>query len=186
MNKVETTISSYTDEMGNKVESQVTTISKAHSRIILVGRAASGKDFMRMTLEKRGKVYGVSYTTRPPRIGEVDGVDYYFLTEEKFKEMIENDEWYEYVPFNGWYYGTSKDQFYRDDIFIMTPEGISLMKPEDRENSFIIFLDIPQDIRRERLKLRSDADKVERRIEADNRDFADFTTYDIKITDPDF
>lgn len=161
-------------------------INKDHKRIILVGKAASGKDYMRKLLEKRNRVYGISYTTRPPRDGEVDGVDYYFLTEEKFKEMIDNDEWYEYVVFNNWYYGTSKDQFYRDDVFIMTPHGVSMVKPEDRENSFIFYIDIPEDIRRERLSQRSDADSVERRIAADEADFKDFSTYDVHITDPVF
>jgi guanylate kinase len=157
-----------------------------HSRIILVGRAASGKDYMRKIFEKRGMKYGVSYTTRPPREGELDGKDYHFITEEKFKDMIDKREWYEYVQFNGWYYGTSLEQFYRDDIFIMTPKGISQMKKEDRDRSFIIYIDIPEDIRRERLKLRSDADTVERRIAADREDFEGFENFDIRITNPLF
>ena len=51
------------------------------SRIILCGKAASGKDHLRKILEGRGFKYGVSYTTRPPRKGEIDGKDYFFLEE---------------------------------------------------------------------------------------------------------
>ena len=157
-----------------------------HSRIILAGRAASGKDHMRNSLEKRGFKYGVSYTTRPSRVGEVEGKDYFFLSVEKFEEMIQQDLFYEYVSFNGWYYGTTKEQFYRDSIFIMTPHGISHLDPKDRETSLILFFDIPYEVRRERLMQRSDADTVDRRLEADDRDFSSFTDYDVKITDPNF
>ena len=48
------------------------------NKIILVGKGASGKDHLRKILEGRGFTYGISYTTRPPREGEIDGQDYYF------------------------------------------------------------------------------------------------------------
>ena len=59
------------------------------SRIILCGKAASGKDHMRKVLESRGIRYGVSYTTRPPREGEVHGKDYFFLSKEEFEGLID-------------------------------------------------------------------------------------------------
>lgn len=46
-------------------------------------------------------------TTRKPRPGEVDGKDYWFVTEEKFKEMIKDNEFLEYATFGGNMYGTS-------------------------------------------------------------------------------
>ena len=60
-----------------------------HSKIALVGAGASGKDFLRSKFQDRGFVYGVSSTTRPPRNGEENGVDYYFLTDEEFNEGID-------------------------------------------------------------------------------------------------
>lgn len=157
------------------------------SRIILCGKAASGKDHLRKILEGRGYRYGVSYTTRPPRDGEVDGRDYYFLEDNEFQTMVEQKFFYEYVSFNGWNYGTSNSQFHlTDDVFIMTPSGIGKLHAADRKNSFIIYIDIDIDIRRERLALRSDADTVERRIEADENDFANFTDFDIRLTDHNF
>lgn len=158
------------------------------SRIILCGKAAAGKDHLRKTLEGRGFQYGVSYTTRPPRKGEIDGKDYFFLEENEFQTLIEQGFFYEYVTFNEWYYGTSKEQwFVNDDIFIMTPTGISKLHAADRKSSFIIYIDIPTEIRRERLTERKDnADSIERRLEADNNDFQNFTDYDIKITDHNF
>jgi guanylate kinase len=156
-------------------------------RIILVGKAASGKDYMRKKFESRGFRYAVSYTTRPPRPNEVEGKDYLFVSEDQFQKMIENDEWYEWVSFNGWKYGTSKKQFLEDDLFIMTPTGASHIKPEDRKDSFIIFLDMPKEKRKDRLLERvMPGDSVDRRIEADELDFKDFNNYDVRITNDDF
>jgi len=52
-------------------------------------------------------VYSVSYTTREPREGEKNGVDYLFITEEAFKKNIESRYWAEYAIVHGNYYGTS-------------------------------------------------------------------------------
>jgi guanylate kinase len=156
-------------------------------RIILVGKAASGKDYLRKFLEeKRGMKFAVSYTTRPARVGEVDGVDYNFISEETANHMIENNEFYEYVRFNGWLYGTAINQITDGifNLFIMTPSGISKLKKEDRDSSIIIYLDIPKDIRINRLSSRNmPGDTLTRRLEADELDFKDFTDYDLKITE---
>jgi len=58
------------------------------NKIILIGKAAAGKDHMRKVLEGRGFTYGTSYTTRPPREGEIDGQDYYFISEKDFKNKV--------------------------------------------------------------------------------------------------
>jgi guanylate kinase len=158
-----------------------------HKRIILVGRAASGKDHIRKKLEDRGFKYAVSYTTRPPRAGEVDGKDYIFISEEVAQKMIQNDEFYEYVEFNGWLYGTSREQFETDDVFIMTPTGLSHIDEVSRKQSFVIFIDIAEDVRRQRMLARDmPGDSVERRLEADRLDFENFSNYDIRITNHDF
>jgi len=158
-------------------------------RLILVGKAASGKDHARKICEQwLGIKYEISYTTRPPREDEQDGLDYYFLSSEEFNRMIDEDKWYEYVQFNGWYYGTTKEQFYTQGrVFIMTPSGLSHLSEEDRAESLVIYFDMPDEIRRNRMyERRGNADSVERRIEADNVDFADFTNYDVKIDNPKF
>jgi guanylate kinase len=60
------------------------------------------------------------------------------------------------------------------------------MIDEDRASSLVVYFDIDEDIRKQRISLRSDADTVERRLEADNRDFYRFENYDLVITNPDF
>ena len=54
--------------------------------------------------------YSVSTTTREAREGEVDGVNYYFVSKEEFEEKIKNNEFLEYNIYNGNYYGTSKEK----------------------------------------------------------------------------
>ena len=158
-----------------------------NKRTILVGKAASGKDYLRKRFESRGFKYAVTYTTRPPREGEVNGKDYFFISEDESKRLIESGFFYEYVIFNGWVYGTSISQFYTSDLFIMTPAGISKIKPEDRLNSFIIYVDIDIQTRYDRLLNRDmPGDSVQRRIEADELDFSIFYDYDLRITNSNF
>jgi len=156
-------------------------------RIIIVGKGGSGKDHMRKKLEEAGFRYCVSHTTRPPRDEEIYGKDYYFISSDAAAdEYINNDKFYEYVIFNEWIYGTSKDEFYTSNLFIMTPSGLAKMKQEDRIESFVVYLDIEENIRKSRLLSRNDADNVDRRLGADTQDFIEFKDYDFLVSDPFF
>jgi guanylate kinase len=162
-------------------------MNKRPKRLIIVGKGGSGKDYMRKILELRGFKYCVSHTTRPPREGEINGKDYYFITEDEAnRDFIEKGLFYEYVSFNDWIYGTSIDEFISSDLFIMTPSGLSSMEKLDREESFVVYLDIDEKTRRERLSSRNDADVLERRLGADREDFLKFSDFDARITDPFF
>lgn len=81
--------------------------------IVISGPSGVGKGTVRQALfnmKGHNLVYSVSMTTRKPRTGEVDGVDYYFVTEEEFKKGIEDNRFLEYANFVGNYYGTPKDK----------------------------------------------------------------------------
>jgi len=69
----------------------------------------------------------------------------------------------------------------------MTPHGVNAINPIDRKKCTIIYLDIPLEIRKQRLLERGDLnDKIERRIAADERDFEGFTDFDIIVNNPNF
>jgi len=155
-------------------------------RIILVGKAASGKDYLRDMLTEEGLTPDVSYTSRPPREGEEDGVAYNFISDMEFSTLVRRGKMHEHVEFNGWQYGTTNVSWRNSDVFIMTPSGINQISREDRNDCVVVYIDIPLDIRRSRLMERSDSDKVERRILADEEDFKGFTDYDIQILDENF
>lgn len=161
-----------------------------HKRIILVGKAATGKDFLRKKLESRNFKYAVSYTTRPPREGEINGQDYYFINETEASDMIERGEFYEYINFNGWLYGTTNKQWKQkagEIVFIMTPSAIFNISEQDRKQCFIVYTDIDKETRKQRLLKRyMPGDSFERRLVADEADFENFTDFDLRITNPDF
>ena len=158
-----------------------------NNRIIIVGKGASGKDYLRKKFESRGFTFEPSYTTRPPREGEENGKDYFFISDEEGNQMIDDGKFYEYIYFNGWLYGTSVKQFMSGNLFIMTPTGILQIKPEDRKQSFIIYTDIDIQKRYDRLLNREmPGDTVQRRIEADELDFLSFNDYDLRVKNEDF
>ena len=76
--------------------------------IILSAPSGCGKDTVFQEIKKirNDVVESVSATTRKPREGEVDGVNYYFKTESDFQLMVVNDELLEYARYNNCYYGT--------------------------------------------------------------------------------
>jgi len=81
--------------------------------VVLSGPSGVGKGTVRKALfelEGHDLVYSISMTTRKPRQGEVDGVDYYFVSKEEFEERIKNDAFLEWAEFVGNYYGTPKDK----------------------------------------------------------------------------
>ncbi|NLY19367.1 MAG: guanylate kinase [Clostridiaceae bacterium] len=78
--------------------------------IVVSGPAGVGKGTVvsQVRLKNRYVAFSVSATSRIPRPGEIDGENYYFVSRERFEEMIKNDELLEWVEYCGNYYGTPK------------------------------------------------------------------------------
>ena len=85
-------------------------MSKKGLLVVYSGFSGVGKGTIMKEMLKREETFrlSVSATTREPRPGEVDGREYYFITKEKFLEMIEKDEFLEYAQYADNYYGTPK------------------------------------------------------------------------------
>jgi len=160
-------------------------------KLIIIGPSGSGKDFLLRGLIKKELRYSPKFTTRPKRSLETDGVEYEFITNDKFDELNKAGEIKVYQSFlideDTWYYGITKQNFENNQLFIMTPYEISQLSKEDIDSSFIVYLDIDMEIRRKRISNRNDNnDSIERRLQADELDFKDFKEYDLKVTDPEF
>jgi guanylate kinase len=155
-------------------------------KIILMGAGASGKDYFKNKLVDFGMKCDVSYTKRPMRDGEVDGVDYNFVSKEYFENMIVSKKFVQWNKFgNGHYYGTSKDEFEKCDVFIMTPSALEMITKDERKKSFVVYFCIDEETRKERLINRNDKNaSIERRLNSDKNDFESFTDYDYIITNP--
>lgn len=85
--------------------------------LVLSGPSGVGKGTVCKALRERMTdiVYSVSATTRQARVGEVEGVNYFFKSKEEFSRMIERDELLEYAEYVGNYYGTPR-QFVEDTL----------------------------------------------------------------------
>lgn len=102
----------------------------------ICGKSAAGKDSTATRLVEEYKKIGIpakkviSYTTRPPREGEVDGVDYHFVDLETFVEMQYDDKFIEHTEFRGWRYGTAINSFDDDciNICVLNPVGMTKLK----------------------------------------------------------
>lgn len=134
--------------------------------VILSGVAGAGKDTVKKEVVKSLDYVDTfpTVTSRPMRKGDIPGVTYIFVTEEKFKEMIENDELYEYDLHHNNYYGVAKkplqDKIQNGKVAIRDVDvngTESLLKIlGDKMKIITIFLRVPKDELRKRLEARVD------------------------------
>ena len=77
--------------------------------IVLSGPSGVGKSTVIAELlgQRKGIYFSVSYTTRQPRVGEADGINYNFVSRTEFERMIADQELLEYAEYVNNYYGTS-------------------------------------------------------------------------------
>jgi guanylate kinase len=159
------------------------TITSRKKKLIICGKGASGKDFLRKYLEQYGCFkYAISMTTRPKRDNETNGVDYNFVTIEQFDDALSKNLLKEYEIFNQWKYGTTLKEWDSKNLFILTPSAISRLTREDIAQSYIVYLDIAKSVRRDRLSKRGDSEDPERRLVADDKIFELFTDFHKRIT----
>lgn len=164
--------------------------------LILCGKAASGKDTLKRYIVEALELSGIEFnnvvntTTRPPREGEVDGVNYHFCSAEEMTKKILNDEMAEAVLFNDWVYGTENKALSEDklNVGIFNLEGIEALRQNPNHNIFAVYLDVEDSVRLIRYLNRENMTKEKinemfRRYKADEIDFADVDDLvDYKLT----
>lgn len=92
--------------------------------LVLFGESGSGKDTIEKWLVHTCHFHkAISYTTRPPREGEIDGIDYHFVSAEEFMKLVKTKEIIEYFTFNDWYYGTAKSEILPNRINVITVDS---------------------------------------------------------------
>lgn len=134
--------------------------------VILSGVSGAGKDTIKKELIKRMEnvISLPSFTSRNPREGEEEGVQYHFITKEQFKEKIKNNEFYEYDLHHENYYGTSRKllnekiqsgKIIVKDIEVNGTENLVKLLKEDTK-IVTIFLKVDKDELRRRLENRGD------------------------------
>lgn len=138
--------------------------------IVISGASGVGKGtVLGIMMEKRKDLsFSVSATTRPPRPGEIDGVHYYFITREKFEDMIAAGEFLEYDAHAANYYGTPRAQAEEKQthgpvLLDIEPKGAKQVK-EKAPDAVLIFIMPPSVAELER-RLRGRGDTSEEQIQ---------------------
>ena len=96
--------------------------------IVLVGESGSGKSTIEKALWGKGLGKVVSYTTRPIREGETDGVNYHYITKEKFQKLKSEKFFAESTCYNGWCYGMENKDYGISSVAIVEPYGLRQLK----------------------------------------------------------
>lgn len=116
--------------------------------LVLSGPSGAGKGTVSKELMKNNKdvIFSISATTRKMRDGEVNGVNYYFVSEEEFESMVKNDGFLEHAKVHNNYYGTPKDFVYdhieKGEIVLLEidVQGALQIKKNYKEAVFMFLL----------------------------------------------
>jgi guanylate kinase len=163
--------------------------------IVLSGPSGVGKDTVLHQLRtlEPGLRYSVSYTTRAPRPGEVDGVAYSFIDRDQFLAMAERGEFLEWAEVHGHLYGTSearvKEALDRgeDIVLKIDVQGAAWIRPRVDGAIFIFLLPPSEEELRRRLVGRDTEDEASRELRFRNAvaELADGAAYDHRVVNDD-
>lgn len=137
--------------------------------------------------------YSVSYTTRAPRNGEVNGREYFFVNRQKFEEMIKADEFLEWACVHGNLYGTSRRQLAKetaeglDIILEVDVQGAESVRKLELDSVSIFILPPSYDILRQRLIARGTdtAEELEVRLRNAPKEISHYTDFEYIIINDD-
>ena len=159
--------------------------------VILSSPSGAGKTTITKKIQQKYHSFkiSVSHTTRKPRPNEVDGVDYYFVSQEKFKKLIKEDKFYEYAKIFDNYYGTSKKSVdstikNNDIIFDIDWQGTKQLSKFKNLKLIKIYRVPPnkEELKKRLIKRNQDSpSEVERRFKAYDQDIKHWKDYDYVI-----
>ena len=133
--------------------------------------------------------FSISFTTRPPRPGEVEGKDYFFVTPEEFARLRDRGDLAEWVEQYGYGYGTSRPRVQEtldsgaDVVFDIEPRGARALKREFPQGTFIFILPPSWEQLELRLQLRGQMDPAEiaRRLDRGRAEVKEVSWYDYLV-----
>ena len=158
--------------------------------VILSSPSGVGKTTLTKKIQQKYQSFkiSVSHTTRQPRSNEVDGVDYFFVSKEKFKDLIKKDKFYEYAKIFENYYGTLKESVNKtilknDILFDIDWQGTKQLSKFSNLNLIKIYLITDKKELKQRLIKRNQnsEEEIEKRFKAYDDDITHWSDYDYVI-----
>ena len=136
----------------------------------------------------------ISHTTRLPRSNEQNGIDYYFISKEKFEKMIQQDEFLEYADVFGDYKGTSKAEIQRlsdmkvDIVLEIDVQGAEQVRHAISNAVSVFILPPSREVLKQRILARGEdtAKEIERRLTIAGDEIACYKEYDFLVINDDF
>ncbi len=157
--------------------------------IIFSGPSGVGKSTIINELIKHKKLYfSISHTTREKRHNEIDGVDYFFVSNNEFINLINDDYFIEYEKYGTDFYGTGKDQLIKNDLITVLDVEVNGATKLLQDNSdFVgIFIDIENNELIKRLETRGhDQDFITKRMNLANKQRNKIKKFDYVIKNVD-
>lgn len=160
--------------------------------LIISGPSGAGKTtVVKLFLENNSDfALSISHTTRIKRINEVEGKDYYFVSKEEFKGMVNKGEFVEWAEVYGNYYGTSKKEIERilgekkNILLEIDVQGALSVKRSFSEKSVLVFI-LPEsfsDLRNRLISRNTEKrDDLEKRLETAKKEIEQINFYDYVI-----
>lgn len=155
----------------------------------VMGKASTGKDTLtKMLSETLELPIALSFTTRPMRVGEKQGVEYNFISDDDFWDLHGCDLLAEYTSYEvasgeTWHYGLTKEELEKAEyvLVIVNPDGFKQLTEIYGDKVCSILIDAPADVRIKRyldrdIVTEEKAEECCRRFLADNKDFKDIST----------
>lgn len=161
---------------------------------VIMGKASTGKDTLVKMASKRLEIpMALSFTTRPKRTGEKEGVEYSFISDDEFWDLYNSKSLAEYTSYEvasgeTWHYGFTREELEKAEyvLVIVNPDGFKQISELYGDKVCSILIDAPADVRIKRYLDRdtiteTKAEECCRRFLADQKDFKGITT-NYKVT----
>ena len=167
-------------------------LNKRGIMVVLSSPSGAGKTTLVKLLSKKNNFYtSISHTTRKPRENEVDGIDYFFVKEKKFKNLIKNNKFLEHAKVFKNLYGTTKEQVIiklsdgKNVLFDIDWQGTEQIKSQKLNFKLVTFFILPpsKKVLFQRLSNRDMKDKliVEERMKQFNKDILHWKKYNYVV-----
>ncbi len=164
--------------------------------IVVSGPSGTGKDSIcsKVASDLKNIEISISMTSRAPRAGEKEGVNYYYISKEEFEERIKNDEFLEYaIVHNNQYYGTPKKEIEEklnkgiSIVLVIDIQGALKVKELVPDAIFIFIMPPSMEVLKERLIARNteSKDKVLERFKRAYQEINEFKKYNYVIVNND-